>query len=211
MISPPIKNRFVPIIAELNNCLSNGNIIEATRIIESFEASMLVRTLQLIKERAPEVSSKFLRNIIRHSKRPDLVLNTFQFLKDREEISPTENIELSSYLDTFALGTLFGDDIGSYFQDELFANGSSYKFYSDIDQLSSRTTIEYVYIDSITFKSPNKKQIHFEGTIEFELQLEFDRETMGNRLNFPGNFKGYFDCHGIYLTDITIDTSSFYV
>lgn len=197
-------------IDQIVKSLEKGNIEEATDKADALEADVLTKLFQELKKQQFEIASDFLRNIVRCSKQPDLALNAFQILVDNEEISAVENVELSSYLDSSELETLFGDEITSFVQDEILSNGADYDFWSSVDQLSSRSSIDWVYLTDLCFKAPTKQQIHFEGTLELAVQLEYDREAIGNPLNFPGTFEGYFDPHGTHLTNVSIDTSSFY-
>ncbi|MHA1882102.1 MAG: restriction endonuclease [Candidatus Thorarchaeota archaeon] len=197
-------------IDKIVTSLEKGDIDTATDNADALEADVLTKLFHELKKQQFEIASDFLRNIVRCSKQPDLALNAFQILVDNEELSSVESVELSSYMDTSELETLFGDEITGFVQDEILSNGTDYDFWNDVDQLSSRSSIDWVYLTELRLKAPTRQQIHFEGTLELAVRLEYDREAIGNPLSFPGTFKGYFDPYGIHLSNVTIDTSSFY-
>jgi len=206
----PNNKETASTIDQIVTSLDKGDMKAATDNADALEADVLTKLFHELERQHSEIASEFLRNIVRCSKQPDLALNAFQILVDNENISPVENVELSSYLDTSELVTLFGDEITSFVQDEILSNGADYDFWSDIDQLSSRSSIDWVYLTDLCFNAPSRQQIHFEGTLEIAVQLEYDREAIGNPLSFPGTFEGCFDPHGIHLTNITVDTSRFH-
>jgi len=115
-------------IDKIVTSLEKGDIDTATDNADALEADVLTKLFHELKKQQFEIASDFLRNIVRCSKQPDLALNAFQILVDNEELSSVESVELSSYMDTSELETLFGDKITGFVQDEILSNGTDYDF-----------------------------------------------------------------------------------
>ena len=157
----------------------------------------------------PEECRNYLFAIVTEHKDPDVQFNAAQFIFDNYEISAPERIELSLHLDANALEEVYGSEIVAFIEDELFQNTPNYSLFDDLDQLSSATSIETIFISRLIIRPEDHQKIVFSGIMIIEVALEFDGERAGSP-HFPGNFEGHFDENGIYLDSATVDTRSYY-
>jgi hypothetical protein len=156
-----------------------------------------------------EECREYLFAIIRHHHEPDIRFNAAQLLFDHYELSKTETMEIATYLDSSALEELYSGEIVGFVVEELYINMTDYDLYQSLDELSSRTQIELVLIESLTIiANTEDRQVQFSGKMTVDAIFEFDGEEIGG-YSFPGIFTGYMDEQGIYLKEASIDTYSY--
>lgn len=194
-----VEEEDVSAAASHSRTLSNDMLADfAQRLFEEeadFCEDFLVATIPLVNDRLK-------------------ALNLYQLLVENFEVEHHERFRLATYLDDAGLRTLVSDQIQEWLQDELIHNGPAYGFWSDIDELSSGSTIEFVWLTEIEFDVKPGQSIEFAGDILFELQLNYGstRDGLVSSIELPGTFRGNFDkvSGTLILVDVSVDTSSFY-
>ncbi len=189
--------------------LVDKDIDDCIKATKNIRVDAFVAMLERIHEKYPSECRSYLEAVILNHHDHDLKLNSVQFLVDRYEITPPDNIKLAFHLDAAALQMLFGTEIAIFVQDELMQDPADYELWSDIDEMSSNSSIEDASVSDLEFRPASDEMIEFSGWTDITVSLTYDHEHMGE-FSVPGEFKGYFDAAGMYLTSATVDTTSFY-
>ncbi|MCP4581234.1 MAG: restriction endonuclease [candidate division Zixibacteria bacterium] len=190
----------------------DDDINKAISLSENLNTIEFVKLITILSSIDENMVYDFLKDFITSSTNPNLNLNAFQHLNENFELNPNENINLSTYLDNDALYRIYGDEIINWLIKELFVNTTSYSVWSEIDSLSSASSVNDICIEDISFSTKNRDRVLFNGHLSMEVELSYDKgdDESIYEMNFPGEFSGYFDEHGIYLEDVSIDTRKFY-
>lgn len=157
--------------------------------------------------RHPESVQAYLMGVTEIDTAPVLAFNATKQLFSRFELAPHDRLRIMQRLDSASLLEIVGPEIAGYITSELINNTMEYRLGGEIDQLSSATRIGLVSIESMEFDVTRAAGIAFSGDLTVTVVLEFDGDEVGED-DLPGHFEGYFDQHGTYLEDASVDTRS---
>lgn len=181
--------------------------VDATEQIEYDAFVSLIN--ELIKDYYNECR-EYLLAIVRSHHESNIQFNAAQLLFDNFELSNIERMETVVHLDSFALQELYSGEIVRFVTEELYANTTDYDLYQAIDELSSHTQIDDIYIENPTITANSEdRQVQFSGEMTVHASFGFDGDEMGGQ-SFPGTFFGYIDKNGMYLEDASVDTHSYF-
>jgi hypothetical protein len=197
--------------AIIRKLIIDDNVDEAVAATEKIEFDAFMTMLGKLYRSYPEECYKYLMAISTHHQDTDLRYNAIQFLVDtyRNKIPPAAYFRMAVGLDPESVEALFSLIITKFVQEELIDNTNAYELGDDLEGLSSATVIDEVEISSLSISTAFER-IDFDGTLDLELTLQANDREGGISDQYPGEFCGYFDSRGMYLTSATVDTSSFY-
>ncbi|MFD9901285.1 restriction endonuclease [Mesorhizobium sp. NPDC059025] len=199
-------NRAIEALLEKNDPVEATNVLRNGEIeFDAFEA--MLTTLVSFR---PEHARALCYAQIKVGDPSGRSLFSYMFYVDNYEPANDEQVALALHLTREDLHHLYAQEISVFISEDYTADPGKYEAWSDLDSLSSHTTISDVYTESVEL-TPNAKQcaIEFHATITIEVDLEYDGET-GHSMSFPGRASGHIDANGTYLLAVTADTSSFY-
>ncbi|MEE9552737.1 MAG: hypothetical protein V3W18_00455 [candidate division Zixibacteria bacterium] len=183
---------------------------KALKMTEELDPDAFIAFIQRLNEKYPAECEKYLSIVATQHPDSDFRFNAAHFLFDNFEVNPPDALEIYGKLNSDDLYELLGSEVIDFVNYELTANTPNYyELHNAIDQLSSRTTVDDVQIESLKFQNLEKGAIHFSGEYSLSVLLEYDHEEMGG-FSFPGNFSGYFDINGIFIETANVDTIKFY-
>jgi len=193
----------------VRHVLIKPNRDEAVLATEGIEYDAFMTLVVHLHEHYPEECFGYLSAVVLQHDEPDIRFNAAQFLFDNYEIPPHDNVRFATHLDHDALAELYSSEIISFVEEELFQNTPSYGIWQDLDQLSSATRVDDVFIADLRFNAIEDERIEFSGYMAVGVILVFDHEDMGSH-TFSGSFSGFFDAHGMYLEETSLDTDAYY-
>jgi hypothetical protein len=212
----PLDDKVAGIINEVIRLLvEEDDVSAAASHSRTLSNDMLADFAQRLLEDGYDLCEEFLATTIPLVHDPLKALNLFQLLVENFEVDRCEWLRLGTFLDSDGLQIMFSDKLQEWLQDELICNGSHYgSFWSDIDELSSGSTIETIWMTQIEFDAKPGQSVEFEGDMELEVGLYYGsaRDGAYHCIAFPGKFRGNFDIVGgtWLLEEVSVDTSSYY-
>ena len=192
--------------------LEKGDPIEAASILcdDQIEFDAFEATLATLSKLRPAQCAELCRQIVKIGNANGSSLFAFNFYVDNYEPANEEQISLAVALPNEDLHGLYADEISAFLNEDIAADPAGYQAWSDLDALSSHTTVSEVYTDNVDLKAHSvQSRIDFRAVITIAVELEYDREQ-GGSLSFPGQAEGYMDAQGIHVEVVTVDTTSFY-
>lgn len=213
-IWPHDRESIKLIDASLMALLEKDNALEAAQVLlegevelDAFEATL--KTLSAFKPLAAKDLCR--RLLIADENAVGAALFTYRFYMDTFEPSGDEQIALACELGEADLLELYADEIYWLIGQEFPNDPARYSAWSDLDTLASQTIIEDVYSYSLSLVAKaDKTAIEFRAEIQIGVSLLYDGEASNNAPSFPGEATGHIDAQGIFLNEVTVDTSSFY-
>lgn len=206
----PYDNTSAATIDQIvKHVLLKPNLYEAVIAIEEIEYEAFMTLVARLHERYPEECFAYLSAIVCQHHELDVRFNAAQFLFDNYEISPSDYIRFATHLDPDGLAELYGPEVISFVEQELYENTPSYDIYQSLDQLSSATQIEDIYVSALAFSALENRRIEFTGRMYVDVTFFLDGEKVGSP-SFPGSFLGFFDAGGMYLEKASVDTRAYY-
>lgn len=213
-IWPHDQESIKVIDASLRALLEKDDAPEAAQILvegeiefDAFEAAL--KTISAFK---PLAAKDLCRNILMAEKdSAGAALFTYRFYIDNFEPSGEEQIALACELSEADLFEIYADEINWHIAQEFRDDPARYSAWSDLDTLASHTMIQDVYSHGLSLvPNAEKTAIDFKAGIQIGVSLLYDGEASSIAPSFPGEAMGYFDAQGIFLNEVTVDTSSFY-
>ena len=135
----------------------------------------------------------------------------FRFYVTQCEPNSEDQISLTSELSEEDLRELYSEEIEQFISQQFTDDPAAYAAWSDLDTLSSHSMIEEVYVsESKIAANKGKSQIEFKASVQISVSLEYDGEVSPSSPSFPGEATGHISAHGMFLDELTVDTSSFY-
>ena len=172
---------------------------------DAFETAL--RALASVK---PIATQELCQHLVWARRNDGPSLFAYRFFVERFEPSSEEQIALAAHLAPEDLHELYDEEVSSWINEELVSDPAKFHAWNDLDVLSSHTTLDDAYIESLDFKSgPQKDRIEFDAVLAISVSLLFDKEDAGSS-SFPARCTGYIDANGMFLEEVTVDTSSHY-
>lgn len=205
----PHNTKTAKIIDQIvRHVLVSLDLDEAVRTTQIIEYDAFIKLVERLFEDYPDECFDYLSKIVLQHSEPDMKVNAAQFLFDNYDISPQEQMRFAVMLDSSGLAEIYSSEVSNFVQDELLRNAVHYSMYSSIDQLSSATRLDGIFVTTLEFNSDQHKQVWFSGTMIVEVTLVFEGEMVGKH-SLRGLYSGYFDEFGMYVEEATI-TSDIY-
>lgn len=192
----------------IRNLLIEPDLDKAVEVTEGIEYAALMALANKLYDDYPDECYDYLSSIVCKHKDLDLRFNAAQFLFDSFEIPNEDQVRFASYLDVNSLRELYGWEISEFVRTELFENSADYKLHEELDAISGTTSIEGFDVTELFIEAKGNDQVEFYGSMDVDVNLQYG-DGVAMDTSFPGNFKGYFDESGIYLTSDVVDTSNF--
>lgn len=189
--------------------LVEPNLDEAVRDTDNIEYDAFAAFIEQLHKQYPEECFAYLSAIVQQHPEQDVKFNAVQFLFDNYEISPSDRMLFATQLDPDALAEIYSSEVAGFIEEELLFNTPNYSLHSSIDELSSATQLGGILVSSLDFDPLQDARVVFSGKMIVQVTLVFEGEKMGSH-NLPGSFTGYFDEHGIYIEEATVDVRSVY-
>jgi len=167
------------------------------------------RVLRFLHDRElPELHFEFCSQLIELNPDSDMALNCYQSLVDEDQFEEESKFKLLSLIGDANVRRLYYDDVEQFVDFELCSDPASYRFYQDIDLISSSTIVDDASLTSIDFEVMEDR-VQFTGEGHLECTLVYGG-IGGGAPSFPLSVEGYIDSDGIHIEDATTDTRSFY-
>lgn len=189
--------------------IEDDPIAAADMVKEPIEYDAFLALLNQLQAGYGDECFELLDAVITRNADPGVRLNAFQFLTENTEVHPVDQIRLASHLDSEGLQIVYSSEIAGYVEETLTVEAGEFSLYDDLNELSSATTIDSIWITEVHFEPSSASSISFRGKMSVVSSLSFEREHMGN-ISLPGEFEGHFDAFGTYLDAASIDTSSYF-
>ena len=183
-----------------------GHLLDGDIEFDAFEATL--RTLATLR---PDEARELCRHLIGAKAANGPSLFAYRFYVDTYEPGADEQIALAADLPTEDVVELYAEEIDCFISDELRSGLTSYRVWDDLDSLSNRTSVEEAYVEELSIApEADSLRIEFQAALTFRVSLSYDREGSDTSSSFPGRLAGHIDARGIFVDEITVDTTSFY-
>ena len=173
---------------------------------DAFEATL--RTLATFR---PDQARNLCIHLIKAKQAEGQSLFAYRFYMETFEPNPEEQIALAAELSVDDIRELYADEVTAYIDETLVSDITDFRAWNDLDALSSHTSVEEAYVSDLTLAAgAEKTSIGFRAAVMFRVILSYDREGPDSSASFPGSLAGHIDAYGMYVTEVTVDTTSFY-
>ena len=162
----------------------------------------------LIDRKLTDLHLEFCSELIQLNSGSDMALNCYLALVDSDQIDDDNQFKLLSLMGESNMQLLYYEDVQRLVDIELCSDPANYRFYQDIDLLSSNTLIDDAYLTTIDFEV-REDSVKFSGEGYLECTLVYGGQE-GGAPSFPLSVEGYIDSGGIHIEEATTDTSKFY-
>lgn len=183
---------------------ASGDIDGAVPLFDRLPSEALAPTLDAIHAVDSDLCYNACRAIVLGTEDYALRLNAFQFIGDTYEVHPGEVVQLAARLHPEDLQTVYAVEVAASVEDTLVHSASQYAFWRRISTMSSDASVLYAAAYDVQFKARDDRSIGFSGDGEIEAELSLQTGGPG-RWCIPVSFEGYFDEHGIYVTDSDVN------
>ena len=180
----------------------------AATATEEIEYDAFIALVNTLHDNYSEECFKYLAKIILEHGEPDVRFNAAQFLFDNYEISRSTAIRIAAKLDEDALEQLYTGEITQFVMQEVVHSTSSYRIQNALDNLPGWATFDDVHLSTLKIQPRDSKSIEFSGELGITIEIVMGGESVDSP-TFYGEYKGYFDEHGMYLEEAGIDTKNY--
>ena len=213
LIWPHDRDSAATIDLAISTLLEVGDAAAAAKeLLDGFvESDAFEATLRTLATFRPSQAGDLCIELIKAKQADGQSLSAYRFYVETFEPNPGEQIALAVELPVEDIRELFADETTAFINEALVSDMTSFQAWNDLDVLSSHTRVEEAYVSDLALAAGAEKiSIEFQAAVVFSVVLSYDREGPDSSASFPGSLAGHIDAYGMYVTAVTVDTSSFY-